>query len=557
MIHILKYSLIKVCTLAILILIINSLSILAQRVASVTENGNYIELPRSLLQDIASNPDANKQIILEWYASNGYMNVSLTKITDYQFEVIPGCRFLFSKLNIHGDNFENYSITDLGNYSSNLLQLKVKDLLAELESDGYLYSSIEIESINPISEACKVSVTLKIDEGRKWISEKILFPGAVSNNPSYLQRITRYTDSLLITSRLLNELKSNLNASELFEEVADPAVFIENEKAIIVIGLRERVLNQFDGLIGYVPNANGEGQIVGDMKLSLWNVLNQGNGFNLEYQRLKPETTRLITNISQDWIGAIPVGLGFNFNLYQNDTTYQTRNLSLDSYYLVTQGLRLTSEIGQINSTSSNSAPLILEPDGKKRYAEFGFRYSTLNNYDVPTSGIEFNIDFGVAKKSLEIDSISTFSQRYIHSDASYYLPLSNKSVLAFSSQAYFLNSNRVTENDLIWFGGANSFRGYSEEQFRASRLIWGDIEYRFLTNRSSYLFAFGAIGGYHRPKLVTETDYSFVVTDYLYSTGFGISYKIKIGRLKFAYAISPDENIGNGKIHFGIITRL
>ncbi len=557
MIHILKSRLLKVCTLIILILFINSLSILAQRVTSVTENGNYIKLPKTLLQDLATNPESNKQIILEWYASNGYLDASIISITDSQFDVIPGCRFQLSKLIILGDDFDRYSLTDVGYYSSTILKQNIEDLLSGLESDGYLYSSIEIESIDQISEACSVSITLKIDKGRKWVSEKILFPGANFNKPSYLQRISRYSDSLLITSIILNDLKSNLEASELFEEVADPAVFIENEKAVIVIGLRERVLNQFDGLIGYVPNANGEGQIVGDMKLSLWNVLNQGNGFNLEYQRLKPETTRLKTNISQDWIGAVPVGLGFNFNIYQNDTTYQTRNISLDSYYLVSQGLRLTSEIGQINSTSSNSAPLILEPDGKKQYAEFGFRYSTLNNFDVPTSGFEFNIDFGVANKSLEIDSISTFSQRYIHSEASYYLPLTNKSILAFSSQVYFLNSNRVTENDLIWFGGANSFRGYSEEQFRASRLVWGDIEYRFLTNRSSYLFAFGSIGGYYRPKLVTETDDSFLVTDYLYSTGFGISYKIKIGRLKFAYAISPDENIGNGKIHFGIITRL
>ena len=137
------------------------------------------------------------------------------------------------------------------------------------------------------------------------------------------------------------------------------------------------------------------------------------------------------------------------------------------------------------------------------------------------------------------------------------YFPIFDKSVIAFSSQGYFVTSNDFTDSDLIRFGGANSFRGYSEEQFRASQLIWGDIEYRFLVNRSSYLFGFGAVGAFNRPKLLTEDDDSFQISDWLISTGFGISYRIKIGRLKFTYAISPNESIGNGKVHVGIVTRL
>jgi outer membrane protein assembly factor BamA len=119
------------------------------------------------------------------------------------------------------------------------------------------------------------------------------------------------------------------------------------------------------------------------------------------------------------------------------------------------------------------------------------------------------------------------------------------------------LEAYRVTFNDLIRFGGANSFRGYAEEQFQAGRLLWGDIEYRFLLDRNSYLFVFGAAGRFHRPKLLTETSNQFQTTDNLYSTGFGMSYQTRIGRLKFTYAISPEESIGNGKVHFGIRTGL
>lgn len=540
-----------------LVIIISSLSILAQEVISITENGNKIKIPISLQQELANNSDNKDQTILEWYSSNGYLNAEMTAISPNQFEIKTGCRFQFIELIVEGYELESVKFTGLGDYSKRTLQIKIDELLKELESEGYIFSRIEIASILPNIQECEVSVKLSVEKGRQWITEKVLFPGAKSNKNDYLRRISGFRDSLIITSRLLNELKLNLEDSELFEEVAVPEVFLEEEKAVIVIGIQERILNQFDGLLGYVPDQNGNGQIVGDFELSLWNVLKQGNGFELEYQRLRPETSRLNIGVAQDWFGAVPVGLGFNFNIYQNDTTYQTRNLSLDSYYLVSRGLRLTGSVGQVSSTSSNIISLIQEPDGKKRFAELGFRYSTTNNIEVPTSGIRFAASFGVSNKKIEIDSIAAFSQRFIHSEASYFLKIAPKSVLAFTTQSYFLSANKVTESDLLRFGGANSFRGYSEEQFRASRLVWGDIEYRFLVNRSSYLFAFGALGRYHRPKLLTEPNSSFKTTDSLYSTGFGISYKIRIGRLKFTYAISPDESIGNGKVHLGIKTRL
>jgi len=74
------------------------------------------------------------------------------------------------------------------------------------------------------------------------------------------------------------------------------------------------------------------------------------------------------------------------------------------------------------------------------------------------------------------------------------------------------------------------------------SRLCWGVLNIGFLTNRSSNLWFLAAIGGatgYHDRNLVTETDYSFVVTRIIICIQLDLEisiYKFKIGRLKFAY---------------------
>jgi outer membrane protein assembly factor BamA len=334
-------------------------------------------------------------------------------------------------------------------------------------------------------------------------------------------------------------------------------IFLRNGEPVVIFEVQERSLNQFDGLLGYVPDAAGNGQIVGDVELSLWNVLTQGNGFDFRYQRLRPETSQLNLGASQDWIGDIPIGISAGFQLYQNDTTYQSRDFDLDGYYLLSTGLKLIGGIGFQSTTSGNNLPMVIEPDGQKRTARLGFEYTNLDRYDVPTSGSSVRLILGIANKDLADDSSTTFTQNILELTARNYIPIFEKSVIATSLRGFLLESDKVTTNDLIRFGGANSFRGYAEQQFRAGTMLWGDVEYRFLLNRQSYLFGFGAIGGFNRPRLLTETNNDFRLTKYLFSIGFGLSYQTQIGRLKFTYAISPEESIGNGKVHFGIRTEL
>lgn len=541
----------------ILIIMWIPLSVATQEFNFIIEAGIELRISDQIEELLAKNEADTLSILTSWFSSEGYFNPLIDKIARNRYSVDKGCRFKWNEFIINDESLISDRRFEGQFYTDQLLESYIEEILTELEQGGYLFSKVEIESIVPKREQCTVSVSLEVNKGKRWLTSEILFPGATINNSDYLRKISGFRDSVLINRNFLDQIYMNLQQSELFENISNPQVFLEEERAVIIIAVQERVLNQFDGLLGYVPDQNGDGQIVGDFELSLWNVLNQGNGIDLEYQRLRPETTRLNIGVSQDWFGSLPVGLGFNFNLYQNDTTYQTRDFRLNGYYRISTGLQLTGEIGRISSTSSNTAPVLLEPDGKKQFGKMGFRFSTLDNIDVPTQGIRLSIQFGIANKSIDIDTLAAFSQRFIESQASYFIPISSKNVIAFSIEVFLLNAGKVTENDLIRFGGANSFRGYTEEQFRASRLFWGDIEYRFLVNPFSYLFTFASAGGYHRPALLTEPDNSFKTSDFLYSTGFGVSYKIRIGRLKFAYAVSPEESFGNGKVHIGIITRL
>lgn len=537
----------------------------------VLEDGKEVAVPDSVIRNTYGEKERLKQNLLTWYVARGYLNAEIVSIhydslqTEEQIQrktranIQKGCRSTLSELTtIYTGDFDSTLVRrGLGAYSQEMLELEIRRLLFQLEEKGYAFAKSNITRFEPERENCSVRVHIYIETGERITASEIYFSGARVNSQVFLRKLSRFRPGTLVTPVYLRQLRANLNNSELFSSVEQPQIFIQDTEPIIIYRVQERSLNKFDGLIGYAPDKEGKGQIAGSAALSLWNVLAQGNGINFRYQRLRPERTKLNLGLTQLWVGSLPVGATTEFQLEQRDTTFQARDARLAAFYLFESGLRLTGGLEYVATTTGRNLPKIVEPDGRKQIARLGFEYSTLNNYDTPTSGHTMSLTFGVANKDLKDDSAAAFIQNMLHFDMQNYFPVFRRSVIATSVHGFFLDADKVTLYDLQTFGGTNSLRGYAEDQFYAGTMLWGDVEYRFMLNRFSYLFGFAAAGGYKRPRLITEADNAFLVVDYLYSGGFGLSYRTAIGQISFTYAISPQESIGNGKIHFGIITTL
>lgn len=539
----------------VLLISIPGIGFAQERSIRVLENG---EISRSIIL-----PDENQQNVIQqltaFYSDNGYFDVQFTSENEEPISVNTGRRYRIRSLAFELEVDSLFvDVKLIGEfYSSELIEKRINEEYLKTIDEGYLNAKVSIEELNLDSLSKTVSITALKIRGEETRVSKIIFKGNSINSQEYLARISGMKDSVIASEENLNQIRRNLSSSELIEQVSDPVIYFENENYVVLFEVKEQNLNQLDGLIGFVPDETGKGQIVGDLDISLWNVLREGNAFELQYQRLKPEISRLKLGISQDWIANIPLSIGMDFSFYQNDTTYQTRNIGLSGSYILNSEFSIKSRIYSQSSISGSNSNFSKEPDGKKQGGDLGFNYSTLDRREVPTSGFSLDVIYGVANKDIQNDSALAFRQQRLESKFKGYIPLFEKSVLATSINGFYVIGDQFTESDLVRFGGANSLRGYSEEQFTASELFWGDIEYRFLTDQYSYLFLFTAAGVYKRPQLYSETDNSFTQKDFLYSGGFGLSFRTAIGRLKFTYALSSTETLGNGKVHFGISTGL
>lgn len=539
----------------VLLISIPGIGFAQERSIQVLENG---EISRSIILP-EENHKSTIQQLTAFYSDNGYFDVQISSTGEEPIQVKTGQRYRIRSLafELEVDNvFVAYEITGEF-YSKELIEKRINEEYLKTVEEGYLNAKVSIEEVNLDSLSKTVSITAKKICGEQIRVSKIIFKGNRISSQRYLSRLAQMEDSLMASKENLDRIRRNLSSSELVEQVSDPVIYEESDNYVVLFEVKEQNLNQLDGLIGFVPDETGKGQIVGDLDISLWNVLREGNTFELQYQRLKPETSRLNLGISQDWIANIPLSIGMDFSFYQNDTTYQTRNIGLTGSYFVNSEFSIKSRIYSQSSISGSTSNFSKEPDGKKQGGDLGFNYSKLDRREVPTSGFSLDVIYGVANKDIEDDSALAFRQQRLETQVKGYISLFEKSVLATSINGFYVIGDQFTESDLVRFAGANSLRGYSEEQFIASELLWGDIEYRFLTDQYSYLFLFTAAGVYKRPQLYSEVDKSFTQKDFLYSGGFGLSIRTAIGRLKFTYALSSTETFGNGKVHFGISTGL
>lgn len=543
--------------LTFLILLCLSVDVIAQ-VDTVFITKNSIEYSSQVIE--VKQGETKLEALIKDYSSRGYFDIQVQEISVDSFKISNDRRYAIKNASAKIDKDSTVYVSEIAEmdfYNEKHIDQVLGQEYNKYVDEGYLNTEIELSRLEVDSLNRSVDVFVTIKRGELVKISTIIFSGNRINSQDYLTKVSGMRDSLIASAQNLTRIKQNLIGSELFEQVAEPKVFEQEDEPIVFVAVQERTLNQLDGLIGYVPDAAGKGQIVGDLDISLWNVLKDGNAFELMYQRLRPETSRIQLSASQDWIANIPLKIGLDFSLYQNDSTYQTRNIGLYSSYLVNSSFKLNGRIYSTISNSSRETGLQQEPDGSKQGSDLGFTYSSLDRVEVPQKGLKIDLIYGIASKDIENDSSVAFRQQRLETRINTYVPVFRNSVIATSINGFYVIGDEFTESDLIRFGGANSFRGYAEEQFTASELLWGDVEYRFLTDQNSYLFLFTAAGVYNRPQLYSEPTNSFTQNDFLYSGGFGISYKTAIGRLKFSYALSSTETLGNGKVHFGISTSL
>ncbi len=138
----------------------------------------------------------------------------------------------------------------------------------------------------------------------------------------------------------IEELPRRLNRLRFFEPVTTPQFYVDSDdNGVLLITVKERQTNNFDGIIGYVPPANESesGFITGIVDVSLRNLFGTGRAAAVRWRKFDRNSQELELRYLEPWLFGFPLNLNVDFFQRQQDTIFVQRTISGGLEYLATE----------------------------------------------------------------------------------------------------------------------------------------------------------------------------------------------------------------------------
>jgi len=447
------------------------------------------------------------------------------------------------------------------------IERNINDILSEYENNGYPFFILIISSVHFYYDSADANyyadLHLKFDTGTESRIDKVEIRGNESTEDYVIIRELRIDEGEIYSQEKVEEFPKRLNRLRFFEPVSTPQFYFNVEsKGVLLINLKERQTNNFDGIIGYLPptNENESGYITGLVNVSLRNLFGTGRAAAFRWRKIDRNSQELEIKYLEPWLFNFPLNVNLAFFQRQQDTIYVQRTFTGGLEYLATEDV----SAGVFITTESTIPTLYAEPvftvyNSSSLSTGVNLKVDTRDDPFAPTSGIYFLNSYKFSRKSItgpeqfitNLTETELDLQRFEAAFAVFY-EIFLRQVLALEINGKELRGPSFEESDLFRLGGTNSLRGYREDQFLGNRIFWTNLEYRFFLSRRTFAFLFFDTGYYLR----NEDKERSVQKMEEFKTGYGLGLNLEtaIGVLSVSFALAQGDSFSDGKIHFGIV---
>jgi outer membrane protein assembly factor BamA len=443
------------------------------------------------------------------------------------------------------------------------LERDIGALLERYEKSGFPFTRCDIASLDVRAgeSVDSVLVLLRVDEGRPMTIDEIRVEGNKETSASVIVRETRIEPGEIFQPAKIDAIRPRLNRLNIFASVAEPELYLREGKGGVLIRVQEGSTSTFDGILGYIPSTQpGQGgYLTGLASVSMRNLFGTGRKLSLRWAREDRYSQEIGVRYLEPWLLGAPVNLGGGFLQRQQDTAYVRRVVDGRSELMLSEEVSLSFVLESekvIPSGDSISSGVI---GSSSTTAGIEVAYDTRDDIYSPTRGARYRTDYHYGKKTVgvipsywtgRVDPGGTVQR--VGVDLDFYVAPFRKQVIAVALHGREIRSGQVQEGEMYRFGGANTLRGYRENQFLGSRVAWTNAEYRFILARRSFVYGFFDTGYASRPA----DDLRGLPASELFRYGYGIGIRLEtgLGIMGVSFAFGQGDTFGTAKIHFGII---
>jgi outer membrane protein assembly factor BamA len=419
----------------------------------------------------------------------------------------------------------------------------------------------------------RLSVRLNLAKNEAYKIDSIVVKGTGRIKSKYLQNYLGIKQKSPYNESKITPISTRLKEIAFVSETQPPEVVFGDEgKAKLYVYVDKKRASQFDGILGVLPSSEEPGKVLvtGELSIKLLSAFRRGELIDISWRKIQARTQNLNIHLAYPFLFNTSFGLDGTFELYKRDTLYlNLRGVIGVQYHLIgNDHIKVFADIRNTNvlATSTLISTSTLNPDNvdsRTQLYGFGYKMQRLDYRLNPRKGFEIYAEASAGNKKIIPDGtveatrydglkINSFQLNAVLK-AAYFIPIPNRSTIRISFNGGYMRSENLFESEAYRIGGLKTLRGFDEESIYATMFGIGTIEYRFLLDPNSFIFAFFD-GAYYEN---TSTNKS--ISDRPFGFGLGISFFTKIGVFSLNYALGKqfDNPIDfrAGKIHFGVVS--
>ncbi|MCS6896124.1 MAG: hypothetical protein NZZ60_08290 [Bacteroidia bacterium] len=378
----------------------------------------------------------------------------------------------------------------------------------KLQEKGFLFSEVEWHHIHCDSTG-KCHGALRLTPGALVRLDTIIIRGKWIAPRSAFYQITRLRPNQPLCLNDWEALPRRIRSSPYATLIDTPQLWLFPGLAWIEIQLKPKSANRIDGALSVLPpNQGNRVQAIGHLELALLSPFRLGEKIEARFAQLPGSSQRLNLRLAFPYLLRGYMETRGEFALWKQDTSFLTREASVELRYRLTSTLSLLAGYQGITSRLINILPYkerVWPPppilDFQRRGIRIGWQYEQIDFRPAPRRGWQLSLlgtqgrrgyirNPGLMRLAYErLPTVGNFQE--INGSLRRYTPFGAVLSLHTSLSGYKYLAKMTFENELPRAGGSQNLRPFPENTFPTAGYLHGAGELRLHIDEEGLIAGF------------------------------------------------------------------